>query len=165
MEVMRHIRELTGALAARDLDVAHIRFPNDRGLPLAGCEAGRIIYVFTPGEVTVCPYLVFAARTPASRHDPAEFVVGNIFRDPDIAERLDTYRFHDRHALGGNATCPTCDLNAACGKGCPAAVISAGGRIGDVDAEQCPRVARPDREGAMRPLPAPGGRRLPVIPA
>ena len=29
-------------------------------------------------------------------------------------------------------------MSGSCGKGCPAAVISAGGRIGDLDAEQCP---------------------------
>jgi radical SAM protein with 4Fe4S-binding SPASM domain len=165
LEQMRRIQALTAPLAAQDLDVVHIRFPNDEGLPLAGCEAGRIIYVFTPGEVTVCPYLVFAARTPGSQHDPAEFVVGNIFRDPDIAERLETYGFHDRYRMGGNGKCQACDLNAGCGKGCPAAVISAGGRIGDVDAEQCPRIL-PDGEGSSRrPQPAPSGRRLPVIPA
>ena len=55
----------------------HIRFPSTDGQPLAGCEAGTIIYVFTAGEVTVCPYLVFAARTPQSQHDPGEFIVGN----------------------------------------------------------------------------------------
>ena len=163
-EAMRGIWGLTAPLAAQDLDVVHIRFPNDRDLPLAGCEAGRIIYVFTPGDVTVCPYLVFAARTPASLHDPAEFVVGNIFRDADIAERLDAYRFHDRYRLGGNATCQACDLNEACGKGCPAAVVSAGGRIGDVDSEQCPRVGE-HLGSAGRPLPSPSGRRLPVLPA
>jgi hypothetical protein len=31
------------------------------------------------------PYLVFAARTPQSRHDSGEFIVGNIFTDQDIA--------------------------------------------------------------------------------
>ncbi len=61
---------------ARNLDVVHIRFPGTGSKPLAGCQAGTIIYVFTPGEVTVCPYLVFAARTPQSQHDPAEFIVG-----------------------------------------------------------------------------------------
>ena len=148
---MRRIQALTEPAAAHGLDVVHIRFPNDGGLPLAGCEAGRIIYVFTPGEVTVCPYLVFAARTPASQHDAVEFIVGNIFRDPDIAERLDAYRFHEKYQLGGNPTCGSCDLAAGCGKGCPAAVVSAGGRIGDVDREQCPRVVPPAFSG--RPLP------------
>lgn len=98
-----------------DLDVTRIRFPNTNGKPLAGCEAGTIIYVFTPGEVTVCPYLVFAARTPQSRHDPAEFIVGNIFDDADIAERLDAYDT-GRLRMGGNATCRSCGIADSCGK-------------------------------------------------
>jgi radical SAM protein with 4Fe4S-binding SPASM domain len=135
---MQHIWELTAPFDGPDLDVVHIRFPNTEGKPLAGCEAGTIIYVFTPGEVTVCPYLVFAARTPQSQHDPGEFVVGNIFTDPDIAERLDAYRFGERYRLGANPTCGSCGIADQCGKGCPAAVISAGDRIGAVDAEVCP---------------------------
>ena len=116
---MRHIYELTAPFEADDLDVTHIRFPNTAGKPLAGCEAGTIIYVFTPGEVTVCPYLVFAARTPGSQHDPSEFIVGNIFTDPDIAARLDGYRFHDRYQVGTNPTCGACAMSGSCGKGLP----------------------------------------------
>lgn len=82
---MRENFELTAPFDGPDLDIAHIRFPNSQARPLAGCEAGTIIYVFTPGEVTVCPYLVFAARTPQSRHADAEFIVGNVFPDPDLA--------------------------------------------------------------------------------
>lgn len=93
---------------------------------------------FTPGEVTVCPYLVFAARTPQSRHDPAEFIVGNIFADADIAARLDNFNFARRYPMGVNPTCGSCGMSDSCGKGCPAAVISAGERIGAVDAEVCP---------------------------
>jgi radical SAM protein with 4Fe4S-binding SPASM domain len=135
---MRHIWELTAPFDSPDLEVVHIRFPNTDHKPLAGCEAGTIIYVFTPGEVTVCPYLVFAARTPQSRHDPAEFIVGNIFTDPDIADRLDAYRFHDRYQVGANSTCASCALSGSCGKGCPAAVVATGDRIGAVDADLCP---------------------------
>lgn len=148
-EHMRRIHTLTEPFAD-DLDLVHIRFPND-DKPLAGCEAGRIIYVFTSGETTVCPYLVFAARTPQSRHDASEFIVGNVWEHDDIAARLDAYNFHDRYTLGDNPTCGSCVLSDGCGKGCPAAVISAGGTIGEVDAEQCP-VA-----------PAPGQRVLPVV--
>lgn len=108
--------------------------------------------MFTPGEVTVCPYLVFAARTPQSRHADTEFIVGNIFTDSDIAQRLDDYRFHDRYRVGGNATCAACSMNSGCGKGCPAAVVAAGGRIGDVDTEQCPVVDEEHAE-ARRLLP------------
>jgi len=77
-------------------------------------------------------------QAPQSRHDPAEFIVGNIFADPDIAARLDAYRFHERYQVGANPTCQGCSLETACGKGCPAAVVSAGERIGSVDAEVCP---------------------------
>ncbi|GAB1512536.1 radical SAM protein [Actinophytocola sp. KF-1] len=141
---MREIFELTAPFGGPELDVAHIRFPNDAGKPLAGCEAGTIIYVFTPGEVTVCPYLVFAAKTSTSLHDPAEFIVGNVFNDADIADRLDAYRLHERYQVGANPTCRSCSLDGVCGKGCPAAVVASGGRIGDVDAEQCPVVAPPE---------------------
>jgi MoaA/NifB/PqqE/SkfB family radical SAM enzyme len=57
------------------VEVVRIRFPNDDGRPLSGCEAGRILYIFADGNLTVCPYLIFAARTPKSRHEPAEFLL------------------------------------------------------------------------------------------
>jgi len=56
----------------------------------------------------VCPYLVFAARTPQSQHDPGQFIVGNIFTDPDIAARLDAHRFAEQHEMGANPTCRSC---------------------------------------------------------
>jgi radical SAM protein with 4Fe4S-binding SPASM domain len=64
--------------------------------------------------------------------------VGNIFTDPDIATRLDAYRFAGRYEMGANPTCQSCGIAGRCGKGCPAAVIAAGERIGAVDAEVCP---------------------------
>jgi radical SAM protein with 4Fe4S-binding SPASM domain len=134
---MLRIHQLTDPFDGPDLDVVRIRFPNTDGKPLAGCEAGTIIYVFTAGEVTVCPYLVFAARTPQSQHDPAEFIVGNVLDDPDIADRLDAFDTR-RLRMGGNTTCRSCGIAESCGKGCPAAVIAAGERIGAVDAEVCP---------------------------
>lgn len=134
---MRTIAGLTEPFASPDLEIVHIRFPNTAGQPLAGCEAGTIIYVFTPGEVTVCPYLVFAARAPQSRHDPAEFIVGNIFTDPDIATRLDSYPM-TRLRMGTNPVCRSCAVAGDCGKGCPAAVVASGEQIGAVDAEVCP---------------------------
>jgi radical SAM protein with 4Fe4S-binding SPASM domain len=151
-EHMRLIRGLTSPFSGSGLEVVYIRFPNADGLPLASCEAGNIIYVFTSGSVTVCPYLVFAARTPQSRHDPDEFIVGNIFTDPDIGARLDDYNFGERYEVGGNRTCRSCAIAGQCGKGCPAAVIAAGERIGAVDAEVCPVTS------GTRPI-------LPLMPA
>lgn len=136
-EQLLKVQRETAALNGDDLDVVHIRFPNDAA-PLAGCEAGTIIYVFATGEVTVCPYLVFAARTPQSRHHADEFIVGNVFEHADIAQRLDAYRLHDRTAGRTDPTCGSCALADGCGRGCPAAVIADGGRLGDRDRDQCP---------------------------
>lgn len=135
-EFMRAVAERTARFRDSELDIVQIRFPND-DRPLSSCEAGTIVYVFATGEVTVCPYLVFAARTPQSLHRDGEFIVGNIFRDTDIAERLDAYRLHDRSATG-DPVCSSCALSGTCGRGCPAAVIAAGGRLSDRDKEQCP---------------------------
>ncbi len=148
-EHMRRIHTLTEPFA-EDLDMVHIRFPNKEKKPLAGCEAGTIIYVFTAGEVTVCPYLVFAARTPTSQHPDTDFIVGNIWNDGDIAERLDNYKFHERFTLGDNPTCGSCSLSSGCGKGCPAAVVAAGERIGALDADQCP--VTPEKGRVLLPV-------------
>jgi radical SAM protein with 4Fe4S-binding SPASM domain len=145
---MRAIQKVTDTFRTRGLDLAHIRFPNDTQ-PLGGCDAGKIIYVFTDGATAVCPYLVFAARTPQSQHRDTEFLVGNVLTG-EIAEALDRYDFHDRYPTGTNATCQSCAMSGSCGKGCPAAVIATGGRIGDLDAEQCPVPARP----VALPMPA-----------
>ena len=123
-----------------------IRFPND-DRPLSGCEAGTIVYVFANGEVTVCPYLVFAARTPQSRHDHREFIVGNVFEHDDIAARLDRYRLHDRTAVAADPVCESCAMSGACGRGCPAAVIAAGGAARRARPRAVPR-AGPGRGAA-----------------
>jgi MoaA/NifB/PqqE/SkfB family radical SAM enzyme len=64
---MNQIREETQPYAGQ-LDLAHIRFPNENGLPLAGCEAGRIIYVFTPVRSLSAPtwYSRQGPRKPAT---------------------------------------------------------------------------------------------------
>ena len=139
-ERMNQIRDLTMPFADEDLDLALIRFPN-ADKPLAGCEAGTIIYVFTDGGVAICPYLVFAARTRVSQHADTDFLVGNVWEDDDVATQLDAYgRFADHWELGANDTCGGCSMSSRCGKGCPAAVVAAGHRIGAVDSEQCPVV-------------------------
>lgn len=138
---MEEIRKATSRFGNR-IELVNIRFPNEN-LPLAACEAGNIIYIFTSGEVTVCPYLIFAAKAPDSMHKPDEFIVGNILLDTDIAERLESYQFHKRYQVGNNQTCKTCSLESKCGKGCPAAIISSGQRIGAVDQEVCPIFSSP----------------------
>lgn len=133
---MRAIRAVTERFAERGLDLVHLRFPND-DKPLGGCDAGKLIYVFTNGDTAVCPYLVFAARTPGSRYADTDFLVGNILTG-EVAETLDAYEFHQRFVVGSNGKCWTCGMNSRCGKGCPAAVVADGQYIGAVDREQCP---------------------------
>ncbi|KWX03566.1 pyrroloquinoline quinone biosynthesis protein PqqE [Carbonactinospora thermoautotrophica] len=143
---MRAIHTVTERFRERGLDVVHIRFPND-DKPLGGCEAGKLIYVFADGLTAVCPYLVFAARTPQSKYKDREFLVGNIL-EGEVASALDAYNFHERFAVGSNAKCGACGMNSRCGKGCPAALVASGQYIRDVDREQCPV---PD-DAAMLPL-------------
>ena len=133
---MRAIQAVTERFRERGLDLTHIRFPND-DKPLGGCDIGKLIYVFADGQLAVCPYIVFAARTPQSKHSDTEFLVGNIF-EHEVGPALDSYDFHSRYAVGSNDKCGACGMNSQCGKGCPAAIISRGGVIGDVDSEQCP---------------------------
>ena len=75
-DAMRAVPAVTARFADQ-LDVVRIRFPND-DLPLGGCDSGRLVYVFTGRQAVVCPYLVFAARTPASQCADTEFLAGNI---------------------------------------------------------------------------------------
>lgn len=89
------------------------------------------------GDTALCPHLVFAARTPQSRHRDAEFLVGNILQ-AEIADPHDRCRLHERYQVGATPTCGACALNSSCGKGCPAAVVAAGEPVGWPDTEQCP---------------------------
>jgi radical SAM protein with 4Fe4S-binding SPASM domain len=136
-EFMRAVAVETRSTEDSGLELVRIRFPNE-DRPLSGCEAGTILYVFAGGELTVCPYLVFAARTARSRHQPEEFIVGNVFQDPDIARRLEAYPLATRVKAHSDPVCDSCAMASGCGRGCPAAVIAAGGRVGDRDRDQCP---------------------------
>jgi len=136
---MKAIAAVTARFDSKDMKTVRIRFPNEEGKPLGGCDAGTIVYVFTGGQVAACPYLVFAARNPASRYADSEFIVGNIFdTDLDLNAALNSYRFHDRFQVGNNPTCRSCAMASDCGKGCPAAVIARGEAIGQIDVDQCP---------------------------
>lgn len=146
--MMNKIRKATEGFNSSELQVVDIRFPND-SLPLGGCDAGKLIYVFTDGVTAVCPYLVFAARNPISLHEPSEFIVGNMLTD-NVSDALAEYDFHKLYQVGSNSTCASCSLSSGCGKGCPAAVIAEGGYIGDVDS-LCPL---PPKATKMLPIRA-----------
>lgn len=133
-DVKRGVEEAANAHAT---EAVFIRFPTENR-PLGGCIAGDVFYVFVNGDVAVCPYLVFATENAGAKHRREEFIVGNLFTDDDIAAKLDAYRFHERYQVGSNSSCASCSANSSCGKGCPAAVIAAGGSIGELDEDVCP---------------------------
>lgn len=139
-QTMAEIRKLTENFN-RQIQIHYVRFPNEQALPLNTCEAGNIFYVFANGQLAVCAYLIFAASTPQSQYSPEEFIIGNIFEDADIADKLNNYKFHRKYHLGNNSTCKNCSLNPNCGKGCPAAIIASGNKIESVDQEICPIIS------------------------
>jgi len=143
-EKLQSIKERIQKFSDR-IQLVFIRFPNEN-LPLGSCEAGNIFYIFVNGDVAICAYLEFAAKTPVSLYDPKEFIVGNIFQDVEIAKKLDDYRLRDGDKIGQNAQCKCCDKNTICGKGCPSAVIYTGKKIGDIDAEVCPPIKFEDSQ-------------------
>jgi len=136
-EVLSEIRKITTPFSNK-IQVVYIRFPNSK-LPLSRCEVGNLFYVFVHGEVTVCPYLVFAGKNLDSKYEPEEFIVGNIFDDINIETKLEKYRFHQRYHLGeNNPLCRNCRLEINCGRGCPAAIIASGEKLeGNIDKEMC----------------------------
>ena len=72
--------------------IVYIRFPNYEGKVSASCAAGLIPYVFTNGDIAICPYMVFAADNPDNSYSSSEFIVGNILEDGSIAEKIRSYQ-------------------------------------------------------------------------
>jgi radical SAM protein with 4Fe4S-binding SPASM domain len=133
LDIVRLTREVVGDT----VEVVPIRIPErDQDLPLAPCIAGDVIYVFADGDVALCPYLVFAARTLQSNYADTEFIVGNILRG-GISSALDVAPLREQYPVT-DPTCGSCSLSASCGRGCPAAVISEGGYLHERDREVCP---------------------------
>ena len=69
-----------------------IRFPNCDGRASAPCTAGLIPYIFTNGDIAICPYMVFAAENPDNDYSSSDFIVGNVFDDGSIIDKIQSYR-------------------------------------------------------------------------
>lgn len=72
--------------------IVYIRFPNCDGKASAPCTAGLIPYIFTNGDIAICPYMVFAADNPENNYSSSDFIVGNVFEDGSIAEKIRSYQ-------------------------------------------------------------------------
>lgn len=56
-----------------------------------------------------------------------------------LVKRLEKYNFCDHYQIYDKTKCRDCKQNLKCGRGCPAAIISTGHKIGDLD-ELCPKI-------------------------
>lgn len=88
-ELTAYVREQYGQKA---FEVIFVRFPNVEGKKAATCSAGSIPYIFTNGDIAICPYTVFAANNMDNRYSKEEFIIGNVFHDLDIVKAIESYR-------------------------------------------------------------------------
>lgn len=128
--------DITQKYDSADFEIIYIRFPNTAQKPLEKCVAGKISYVFTSGEVAICPYMAFAAKDTISRYEPEQFIIGNAFTESfNLDEALTNYKLPFDSC---GEQCSGCAYTE-CSKGCYAAKISTGHILSDADLEMCPR--------------------------
>lgn len=131
---MNELRQATKKFNDNDMEMVYIRFPNSEKKPLSECVAGKVMYIFTNGDIAFCPYMVFAAKDFGSRYDAKDFILGNIFAKNFSWEKsLNNYKF----PVNYNEVCLDCD-NQKCKKGCYAAKISHGSDLTKRDCDLCP---------------------------
>ena len=115
-EDMISLKAQTSIKRANGFDVVYIRFPNDRGLPLSGCPLGSFPYIFTNGDVVICPYTSFAAETPDNDYNRNQFLLYNVMTDDStLQESINRYTLPDGRGL---------NLHSLDGRGCCAAKIA-----------------------------------------
>lgn len=116
------------------LEILFIRFPNTESKPLGSCVVGKTPYVFSNGDIAICPYIVFAAKDSISKYKPEQFIIGNVFEKGfDLDCSLNRYELPSEMQIGD---CCTCVMDS-CSKGCYAAKISMGLSINCAD-KLCP---------------------------
>ena len=128
------IKEITQKYIDDNFEVVYIRFP-DFSKELGDCPLGKVLYIFTDGNVAVCPYIVFAAQDNGSIYTPEQFFISNIFDECcDINHDLNNYKLPNENIV--DITCPH---KNECSKGCLAAKVSNGLSIYDCDLDLCYR--------------------------
>ena len=136
-KMMNELRNTLQDYSDGEVELVFIRFPNAESKPLGKCHAGDIFYIFTNGEVTFCPYMVFAAKDEISHYDYKDFVIGNVFDESfnmnDCKKLMSIQRHFKSH-------CNNCSM-INCGKGCYASIISQGNKLEDCD-RLCPLLSR-----------------------
>ncbi|WP_051685602.1 radical SAM protein [Clostridium sp. KNHs205] len=113
-------------------DIVYIRFPNEHK-PLSKCNYGKVLYVFTDGNIAICPYMVFGANNMESKYKPEDFYLGNILEKPENLDKLlKNYQLPRKESIRINCS-------KECSRGCIAAKIGEGRYIEECDFELCPQ--------------------------
>ena len=130
---MAELKEVTQVYNSSEFEVIYIRFRNKDHF-IAPCPLGSIPYVFTNGNVAICPYLVFAANDIVSKYKPELFIIGNIYDDAfDLEDRIIKYKL----PTPAFAHPSFCNFDN-CSGGCYAVKISKGETLDVCDRELCP---------------------------
>lgn len=135
---MNELKQATQKFNDENMEMVYIRFPNNEKKPLSECVAGKVMYIFTNGDIAFCPYMVFATKNKDSLYNTNNFILGNIFDSTfDWEKSLDDYVF----PVGYNEVCVGCD-NKNCKKGCYAAKMSRNASLTERDWDICPLTNR-----------------------
>lgn len=110
-----------------------IRIPKENSNEkLSQCDC-EITYIFTNGDVAVCPYMVFACENEEAKYKREDFLYGNILdSDFNLLKRINEYTLPN-YVKNVNES-SSCN---GCGKGCMAIKIAHGLSIYDCDIEMC----------------------------
>ena len=127
------LKKQTELLATDNFQIVYIRFPNNEQKPIGKCPIGSVLYVFTNGDVAICPYMVFAANGE-NRYNAKDFILGNIFGNEELDLSTEIKKFI-KHYLMQNTAYKNC---GACSKGCYAIKISNDQDLSDCDFDICP---------------------------
>ena len=129
------LKKATSKLMSQNFEIVYIRFPNSEHMPMGECPLGSVPYVFCNGDITACPYTVFAAAS-SDLYKESDFILGNVFEGADIAREVCDYVM--THITNEDKTDKQCKQCKQCGRGCYAIKISNNQTLSDCDLGMCP---------------------------
>ena len=130
-DTLEKIKSITLNLCDDNFEIVYIRFP-EKGKAISECPLGKVLYVFTNGDVAICPYMAFASNDLVSKYDYNDFIVTNLLSESCNLD-MDLLKYKLPYEEKVNQKCS----NNTCKKGCYAAKISNGLYINDCDYELC----------------------------
>lgn len=107
MKELIEIRRRTKPLIDYKFDITYIRFPNIERLFISRCPLGEVMYLFTNGDLVICPYVAFAAKD-INNDEYKKYVLANLIqednKDVKIEEKLN-YFFNSFSDTNLNSGC------------------------------------------------------------